>query len=95
MIEKWLRNKLQEIEYGWKFLPRCTDEERWYTGTKYAVYKNVGDKKAAYVTDSEQDAHNYITNKCDGAGEIQVRKGEYLKCKYYCNCSKFCEKGEQ
>ena len=44
-------------------LPMCTDEDRWYTGTKYAVYKKVGDARAAYVADTEKDAHNYITNK--------------------------------
>lgn len=93
-VESWIKQKLKDIEYGFKFLPRCTDEERWYTGTKYAVYKKAGDARAAYVADNEDDAHNYITNKCGGAGEIQVRKGEYLKCKYYCNCNKYCKKGE-
>jgi len=57
------------------------------------VFKKVGDKKAAIVCDSEQEAHDYITNKCDGAGEIQVRKGECLKCKYYCKVSKWCYGG--
>ena len=88
-IERKIKNKLKELNS--EEVPNCTDEERWYTGTKYAVYRNASDKKAAYVTDSEDDAHNYITNKCDGAGEIQVRKGEYLKCKLYCNCNKFCD----
>lgn len=89
-IEKKITNKLKELNE--KEIPECTDEERWYTGTKYAVYKNVSDKRACYVADTEEDAHNYIKDKL-GAAEIQVRKGEYLKCKYYCNCSKFCMKG--
>ena len=72
-------------------MSKCTDTERWYTGDKYAVYRNVGDKRAALVADTEQEAHDFITNKCGGAGEIQVRKGESLKCKYYCRVSKFCE----
>ena len=87
-IERFMKNKLIDIINKSDI---CNDEERWYTGTQYAVYKNVGDKRAAYVTDDENDAHNYITNKLNGAGEIQVRKGEYLKCQLYCNCSKFCE----
>ncbi len=94
-IEKWIQNKLDLIN---KYidsdkLPECTDEEKWYTGTKYAVYKNVSDKRAIYVADTEEDAHNYIHNKL-GAAEIEVRKGEYLKCKLYCSCYKFCKKGE-
>ena len=93
-IERWIRLKLELINKCVELdtLPECTDEERWYTGTKYAVYKRAGDSRAVYIADSEGDAHNYITNKCDGAGEIQVRKGEYLKCKYYCDVCKFCMK---
>ena len=94
-IERFIKNKLAELsKYAEEEPPMCSDEERWYTGTKYAVYKKAGDARAAYVADTEDDAHNYISNKCNGAGEIEVRKGEYLKCKYYCNCSKFCKKGE-
>ena len=94
-IEQYIKNKLDEINtaIATGVLPECSDEDRWYTGTEYAVYKNAGDKKAAIVCDTEEEAHGYITNKCNGAGEIQVRKGEYLKCKHYCNCSKFCQKG--
>ena len=90
-IEGYIKDKLNDINR--EEMPVCTDEERWYTGTKYAVYKNAGDKRAAIVCDTEEEAHGYITNKCEGAGQIEVRKGEYLKCKYYCNCSKFCGKG--
>lgn len=88
--ETYIKNKLAEIHdntVGYL----CSEEDRWYTGTKYAVYKNAGDKRAAYVTDSEEDAHNYITNKCNGAGEIEVRKGNYLKCELYCSVNKFCD----
>lgn len=96
-IEKYIKDKLiavSEFEFARdEDLPMCTDEERWYTGTKYAVYAKVGDKRAAYVADTEEDAHNYIHNKL-GAAEIQVRKGEYLKCQHYCNCCKFCKRGE-
>lgn len=88
-IEKKIKNKIKDIKSG--NMSKCTDAERWYTGDKYAVYKNVGDKRAALVADTEQEAHDFITNKCDGAGEIQVRKGESLKCKYYCRVSKFCK----
>lgn len=86
-IVDYINEKFKQIED----IRPCTDEERWYTGTKYAVYKNPGDKRAAYVADAEQDAHDYITHKCGGVGEIQIRKGEYVKCKHYCNVCKFCE----
>ena len=93
-IRKYILNKLRDIHEAEINLPECTNEEKWYTGTKYAVYRKAGDKKAAAVCDSEEDAHKYISEKCNGAGEIQVRKGEYLKCKYYCDCCKFCERND-
>lgn len=89
LSEKYIKNKLNEIHNN--IICNCTEEDTWYTGTTYAVYKNVGDKRAAYTTEDEQDAHNYISNKLNGAGEIQVRKGKHLKCELYCNVNKFCE----
>lgn len=90
-INGWLYNKFEELETPG--CPECTEKEKWYTGTKYAVYKNVGDKRATYVADSEEDAINYIHNKL-GAGEIEVRKGENLKCLYYCDVAKYCKERE-
>lgn len=87
-IKDYITKKIKSLESD--SYDDCSDDDRWYTGTKYAIYKKAGDKRAAYVSDSEEDAHNYITNQCNGAGEIQIRKGEYIKCKYYCNLSKFC-----
>ena len=88
-IEDKIKNKLQNIESN--NMEVCSLIDRWYTGDEYAVYKNAGDKRAAIVVDNEQEAHDYITNKLGGTGEIQVRKGESLKCKYYCKVAKFCE----
>ena len=93
-VERWIKLRLDLIDasINSNILPECTDTEKWYTGTKYAVYRNVSDKKASMICDTEEEAHGYITNKCGGAGQIDVRKGEYLKCKYYCNVYKFCER---
>lgn len=88
-IEQKIKDKLIDIKNN--NMSQCSLEDRWYTGDEYAVFKNAGDKRAAMVCDNEQEAHDYITNKCGGAGEIQVRKGESLKCKYYCKVAKFCE----
>lgn len=92
-IEKYIKDKLKDIKENKN--PQCSESERWYTGDKYAVYKKAGDARATYVADSEEDAHNYITNKLGGAGEIQVRKGESIKCKYYCKVCKWCFGGNQ
>lgn len=90
--EKYIKEKIKDIKQNRNAV--CTDKEKWYTGDKYAVYKKIGSKKANAVLDTEQEAHDYITNQCDGAGEIEVRKGECLKCKYYCKVAKWCYGGK-
>ena len=91
-IEKYVKDKLADIKDNKN--PQCSDEERWFTGNKYAVFKKTGDTRAAYVADTEEDAHNYSSNKCGGAGEIQMRPGDNIKCKYYCKVSKYCYGGK-
>jgi hypothetical protein len=93
-IEEWLNKKLIEIENGFKELPECTDKEKWFTGNKYAIYKNSGDKRAYKVCDSEQEAHETIA-KIGGAGEIEVRLGENVKCMNYCKCYDYCKGGKE
>ena len=88
-IERKIKNKISEINS--EYITECSDSERWYSGTTYAVYKNANDKRATALYDSEQEAHDYITNKLNGVGSISVRKGEYIKCKYYCDVCKFCK----
>lgn len=97
-IISWVNNKLNDIELNMIHhkLPPCSDTDKWFTGNKYAVFKNVSDKRAAIVCDSEEEAHEYITNKCSGSGEIQIRKGENIRCKYYCKFKEICnQKGEE
>jgi len=88
----YINHKLKELKECENLpdgqLPECTDEEKWYTGDKYAVYKKEGDKRAVKVFETEQDA------KDSGLGEfIEKRPGEYLKCNYYCNVKQYCKKG--
>lgn len=94
-IEDWITNKFEEIAVNEKLsddeLIVCSDEECWYTGTKYAVYKNIADKKAQRVFDNIEEANSYLINKMDGKGVVSVRIGEYRKCQDYCNVSNFCK----
>lgn len=94
-IQDFIYGKLKLIEENENRLPLtpivpCNEEERWYSGDEYAVFKKPGDKRAAKVLESQMAANEFITNECGGAGEIQFRKGESVKCKYYCICKNFC-----
>ena len=94
-IERWVTKRLEAINecLSEGAYPECTPEECWNTGDKWAVYKKAGDKRASAVCDSEKEAHTYIAEKCGGVGQIEFRPGEPVKCKYYCDCSRFCKKG--
>lgn len=90
-IEKYIRNRFGEliaIEKGEKELPLCTEEERWYTGDKYAVMKD-NQSKALRVLDTLTEAEGYLKYK--GGDYIQKRIGESRKCLDYCSCNKVCD----
>lgn len=62
----------------------CTDEERWYSGTKYAVVK-PGATRALKVFDAppadEEVPAGYV---------VHERPGEYKRCQHYCDVAPFC-----
>ena len=85
-IEKWLKQRIRDIDAG---IVNCSEEETWYSGNKFAVYKNKGDIRAKKVFDSLTEAELYkVENKFE---YIEMRKGENTKCLYYCDCKEFCE----
>lgn len=84
-------------------LPECSDEERWYKGTKYALMKE-GRKSAIRLLDSYDAAfaHADLKGFTEEKNEIVVlkkgysiveRPGENTRCLDYCavGSSGFCE----
>lgn len=63
----------------------CTNEERWYTGDRYAVTK-PGAKRASKVFDTKAEAEAAVTD----AQIIEHRPGLYLRCESYCSASRWC-----
>ena len=90
-IDEFINNKINElIKYeniADDELPLCSEEDRWYTGDKFAVMKN-GRKSALRVFDNEEEAKSYMQE--NGGDYIENRKGEDRKCKDYCQCCEFC-----
>jgi hypothetical protein len=64
----------------------CTDEERWYEGTTYALMKKGG-KRAIRVYERKEDIGTEIP---DGQ-YVETRHGGYKRCAEYCTVSEFCE----
>lgn len=73
-------------------LPVCTDDERFYKGTTWAI-KKKGNKKALKLHSTKEEAEKHLQNLEKGFPniyEIEERLGEDLRCKYYCSCNAFC-----
>jgi len=64
----------------------CTDEERWYEGTTYALMKNGG-KRAIKIFERKEDAESQLA---DGQ-YVETRRGGYRRCAEYCEVSEFCD----
>lgn len=94
-IDDYIKDKFKAIRDSLSLsdddLAPCTPEDCWYTGDKWAVYKNEKNKTALRVFDTQEEACGYITNKLDGVGKLEYRQGEYRKCQDYCEVCKFCK----
>ena len=90
-IEKWIVNRFHQIQEAELLsdddIPICSEEERWYTGDKFAVMKG-NNKKAIKVCDTEEEAEEYL--KLDSSYHVEYRKGKNKKCEDYCNACEFC-----
>ena len=72
-------------------LPLCTDEERWYSGSKYAVMKN-DNVRALKLEDTREDAEAWMqNNEHRGGTHIEHRPGISRKCIDYCSVCEFCD----
>lgn len=67
----------------------CTDEERWFTGTKWALMK-PGGKRAIRIYERKEDAGQIP----DGT-VLEERPGIYRRCTDYCAVSEFCDQWKQ
>jgi hypothetical protein len=67
----------------------CTDEERWYSGTKFALMKKGG-KRAIKLYERKED----IDDIPDGTF-VEERPGVYRRCADYCEVADFCEQHQR
>jgi len=97
-IEERVRyHKQAEEDYlrGSKLI-NCSDEDRWYTGDKYAVKKRER-KTALRVLDTMEQAKQWtIDHELDGSVYIENRPGKYRRChpdnfRNYCAAFEICD----
>lgn len=70
-------------------LPFCSKDYCWESPAKFAVYK-PGAAKAMRLTDTYQDALDYIKWKGISGLEIEERPSTRKRCQDYCTVNKFC-----
>jgi hypothetical protein len=89
--ETFITKRIFEFEQAKVNLPECTDDERWYSGDKFALMKKGG-KRAVKLFDTEQAAreHQEIFDLTSNH-EIQYREGINKRCASYCNVANVCE----
>lgn len=68
-------------------LPPCSDKERWYGGTTYAVMKKGG-KRAVRVYDNLEEAEAHVGQ--EKTMHVEIRKGEHRRCQQYCPVASRC-----
>jgi hypothetical protein len=66
----------------------CTDEERWYTGSSYAVTK-PGAKRALKIFKTMAEAEEHMADAKPGY-VIEHRPGTYTRCERFCEVSQWC-----
>lgn len=65
----------------------CTDEERWYTGTQYALMKDGGKRALKLYDERPEDVPE--------GHYVQERQGEYRRCASYCEVRAFCPQAQE
>lgn len=66
----------------------CTDEDRWYSGERFAVMKK-GRKSAVRLHDARESAEQMAAEL--GAGHyVDRRPGSNKRCESYCRVAPFC-----
>lgn len=86
-------------------LPMCTDEERWYRGSSWPVYKQDAlgkkNKKADRVYATREQAERHVVENASTLPKgktfapLAERRGEYMRCQSYCDVWRFCAFGRK
>jgi len=65
----------------------CTDEDRWYTGTQFALMKEGGKRAVKLFDERPTEIHE--------GHHVEERPGEYRRCASYCEVRHFCRQAQE
>ena len=72
-------------------MPECSSDEMWERPTTYALIK-TGNVRAKSVHPTLEEANAAFTSLKDSKGyTVEVREGERVRCKSYCQVANFCK----
>ena len=81
--ERYIRQRITLHQAAQDGMPvPCTDDDRWYSGNKWALMK-PGGKRALRVLD---EAPDFVPE----GTIVQVRPGKYRRCEEYCEVARWC-----
>jgi hypothetical protein len=82
--EEFIEERIVLHQAAEKLQILCTDEERWYTGTTYAITK-PGMSRALKVLDDRP-----LPSDVPEGYTVEERPGVYRRCESYCEVRAFC-----
>ena len=87
-IDEFIKKKIKEIAYfeDKEFVPHCSETERWYTGSTYALRKK-NSKRAFGIYETKREAEDRMK---DGM-YIEERYGMDMKCEHFCVANMHCD----
>lgn len=92
-IEKYIKDRLHDLKLAERLtddeLPNCTPEERWNSGTRYAVMRGKM-KKALRVFPTRLEAEAYIKRTPEYNCWVEERLGDDRRCEDYCFACVYC-----
>jgi hypothetical protein len=93
-LEKTLGLIAEKIREHTAETPRpCTESERWYTGSKYAVMKGTNKRATRVFDDKNSSDPEAAANELAATSSqmfVDHRPGINKRCEAYCDAADFC-----
>lgn len=83
----------EEVYQATGILPKCTEEDQWKRGDKWAVMPSSTAKRAKRVFDNEDQARELADT--DKKYVVEHRPASAIRCERYCAVAPFCDQYQE